>query len=418
VLTIVSLPYPLIISLRYSRAGRGNQFISFMGLSSMLGVALGVAALVTVISVMNGYEVELRKRILGVVAHVSVSGWDGRLDDWQTWRQKLLEVDEVEGAAPYIELQGMLSANGQTSGALIRGVDPALETTVSEFADYMQKLPLTELRDGEFGIVLGVELANILGSTPGDKVTLMLPRLGITPIGAVPRMKRFTVIDIFQAGMREYDSTIALVHINDAARLARMHQQVEGMRLSVTEPLRAPLVTQTIATENRNLAVTDWTRQHRNFFRAVRTEKTMMFLILSLIVAVAAFNIVSALVMLVTDKQGDIAILRTMGARPRGIMALFILQGATIGVIGTVVGTLGGVALATNLDVVVPWIEALLGFDVFPADVYYIAELPSELRLSDVVTIVSISLTLCLLATLYPAWRGARLDPAQALRHE
>jgi len=384
----------------------------------MLGVALGVAALVTVISVMNGYESELRKRILGVVSHVSVSGWNGRLDDWQTWRQTLLAVDEVEGAAPYIELQGMLSANGQTSGALIRGVEPELETTVSEFADYMQTQPLTALKEGEFGIVLGVELAKLLGLAAGDKVTLMLPRVSITPVGAVPRMKRFTVIDIFEAGMREYDSSIALISLGDAARLARTPLQVQGMRLSVVEPLRAPAVTYAIATEHRDLAVTDWTRQHRNFFRAVRTEKTMMFLILSLIVAVAAFNIVSALVMLVTDKQGDIAILRTMGARPRGIMALFILQGATIGVFGTLLGTVGGVALATNLDVVVPWIEKLLGFDVFPADVYYIAELPSELLMSDVATIVGVSLTLCLLATIYPAWRGARLDPAQALRHE
>lgn len=414
----MSLPYPLLISLRYSRAGRGNQFISFMGLSSMLGVALGVAALVTVISVMNGYEVELRKRILGVVAHVSVSGWNGSLDDWQSWRETLLNVDEVDGAAPFIELQGMLSANGQTSGVLIRGIAPALETTVSEFSDYMQTQPLTVLSDGEFGIVLGVELAKTLGVSAGDMVTLLLPRVGISPVGAVPRMKRFTVADIFQAGMREYDSTIALVHLQDAARLARTQEQVQGIRLSVVEPLRAPGVTYQIATEYPELAVTDWTRQHLNFFRAVRTEKTMMFLILTLIVAVAAFNIVSALVMLVTDKQGDIAILRTMGARPRGIMALFVLQGATIGVVGTLLGTLGGIALASNLDVVVPWIEAILGFDVFPADVYYIAELPSELRSADVVTIVAVSLTLCLLATIYPAWRGARLDPAQALRHE
>lgn len=384
----------------------------------MLGVALGVAALVTVISVMNGYEVELRKRILGVVSHVSLSGWNGRLEQWQQWREQLLEVDEVEGAAPFIELQGMLSAKGQTSGAMIRGVEPVLEASVSDFPEYMQSVPLTSLAQGEFGIVLGIELARTLGVGVGDKVALMLPRLGITPVGAIPRMKRFTVIDLFQAGMREYDSSIALINIDDAARLAQMQQAAQGMRLRVTEPLRAPAVTYAVASGYPELAVTDWTRQHQNFFRAVRTEKTMMFLILTLIVAVAAFNIISALVMLVTDKQGDIAILRTMGARPRGIMALFVLQGATIGIVGTLLGTSGGVALATNLDVVVPWIEALLGFDVFPADVYYIAELPSELRLSDVVTIVVVSLTLCLLATSYPAWRGARLDPAQALRHE
>ncbi|MDF1818165.1 MAG: lipoprotein-releasing ABC transporter permease subunit [Immundisolibacteraceae bacterium] len=414
----MSLPYPLLISLRYSRAGRGNQFISFMGLSSMLGVALGVAALVTVISVMNGYEVELRSRILGVVSHVTVSGWDGRLDDWQARRERLMEVEEVNAGAPFIELQGMLSANGRTSGAMIRGIEPALEATVSEFPSYMQNLPLSALAETPFGVVLGVELANTLGVLPGEKVTLMLPKLGISPVGAVPRMKRFTVIDVFQAGMREYDSSIALVNLGDAARLARLDDQVQGLRLSVVEPLRAPAVTQRIATEYPDLAVTDWTRQHRNFFRAVRTEKTMMFLILTLIVAVAAFNIVSALVMLVTDKQSDIAILRTMGARPRGILALFVLQGATIGVIGTLIGTGAGIALATNLDVVVPWIESLLGFDVFPADVYYIADLPSELRSSDVLTIVGVSLSLCLLATLYPAWRGARLDPAQALRHE
>jgi lipoprotein-releasing system permease protein len=415
----VRLPYPLLISLRYSRTGRGNQFISFMGLSSMLGVALGVAALVTVISVMNGYEVELRKRILGVVAHVTVAEWSGTLNDWPEWRKKLLQVNETQAAAPFIELQGMLSANGQSTGALIRGVDPALESQVSDFASYMQNLPLDSLKQGEFDVVLGVELAKTLGVGAGDKVTLLLPRVGITPVGPIPRTKRFTVVDTFLAGMHEYDGSIALVHLGDAATLARLQSsRVHGLRIKVDEPLRAPGVTQVIATTYPDLAVTDWTRQHRNFFRAVRTEKTMMFLILTLIVAVAAFNIVSALVMLVTDKQGDIAILRTMGARPRGIMALFVIQGATIGLVGTAIGALGGVALATNLDLVVPWIEALLGFDVFPADVYYIADLPSDLRLSDLLTIISVSLVLCLLATVYPAWRGARLDPAQALRHE
>ena len=384
----------------------------------MLGVALGVMALITVISVMNGYETELRQRILGVVSHVNVSSWNGTLANWQQQRDQLLQVDEVSGAAPFIELQGMLTAHNRSTGVMVRGIVPDLEGTVSEFPAYMENLPLDVLQPGGFGIVLGRELAASLGVATGDKVTLLLPKVGVTPMGAMPRLKRFTVLDNFTAGMHEYDSTIALIHIADASKLARTGDRVQGIRLRVDEPLRAPLVTQQIAGSSADLAVTDWTRQHRNFFRAVRTEKTMMFLILTLIVAVAAFNIISALVMLVTDKQGDIAILRTMGARPRGIMALFMLQGCTIGVAGTLLGTAAGVALASNLDLVVPWIETLLGIDVFPADVYYIAELPSELRWSDVGTIISVSLSLCLLATLYPAWRGANVDPAQALRHE
>ncbi len=384
----------------------------------MLGVALGVMALITVISVMNGYETELRQRILGVVSHVNVSTWNGTLSNWQRQREELLQVEEVSGAAPFIELQGMLTAHNRSTGVMVRGIEPALEGSVSEFPAYMENSSLDVLQGGGFGIVLGRELAASLGVSIGDKVTLLLPKVGITPVGAMPRLKRFTVLDNFTAGMHEYDSTIALIHLDDAAKLARTGGRIQGIRLRVEEPLRAPLVTQQIAGSNADLAVTDWTRQHRNFFRAVRTEKTMMFLILTLIVAVAAFNIISALVMLVTDKQGDIAILRTMGARPRGIMALFILQGCTIGVAGTLLGTVGGVALASNLDLVVPWIESLLGIDVFPADVYYIAELPSELRWSDVGTIVTVSMSLCLLATLYPAWRGANIDPAQALRHE
>lgn len=414
----MSLPYPLRISLRYSRAGRGNQFIAFMGISSMLGVALGVTALITVISVMNGYETELRQRILGVVSHVTLFGTQGGLHEWSDRRVQISGLDEVNGVAPFIELQGMLSANGRNSAVMARGVEPNLESEVSDFPRYLQSGTLGQLQGGGFSVVLGRELAAQLGVGVGDKVTLLLPQLSVTPIGAMPRLKRFTVVDTFHAGMHEYDSTIALIHIDDAALLVRAGESVQGLRVRVDEPLRAPVVTYEIASRNPDLVVTDWTRQHRNFFQAVRTEKTMMFLILSLIVAVAAFNIVSALVMLVTEKQGDIAILRTMGARRRGIIALFMAQGMTIGLVGTLLGVAGGLALATNLDLVVPWIEALIGIDVFPADIYYIADLPSEVRVADVVAIVIVSVTLCLLATLYPAWRSSRLEPAQALRHE
>ena len=413
------LPYELLIGLRYTHAKRRNHFISFISIVSMAGIALGVMALIVVLSVMNGFQEELRSRILGVASHLEISGPADRLDDWPSVLEQARLNRHVMAGAPYVNAQGMLANGDSVRGAIVRGVLPEMEKGVADFARYMKAGQLSDLRAGEFGIVLGAELARTLGVFPGDKVVLLTPQGNITPAGVMPRMKQFTVVGLFEAGMFEYDSGLALIHLTDAQRLLRLGESVSGLRLKLDDLFRAPFVTQALAQSLEGAYyLSDWTRSHANFFRAVAIEKRMMFLILLLIVAVAAFNIVSTLVMAVTDKQADIAILRTLGARPGSIMQIFVVQGAFIGVLGTALGVVAGVVLAINLETVVPFIERLAGMDLFPADVYYINDLPSKLNWGDVGLIAGISLLISLVATLYPSWRASRIQPAEALRYE
>jgi lipoprotein-releasing system permease protein len=412
-------PYEVFVGLRYTRAKRRNHFISFISLTSMLGIALGVTALITVLSVMNGFEKELRERILGMASHATISALDGRLGDWRGAMATGMLHDEVIGAAPFVRSEVMLSHSGRVSGALLRGVMPEHEPDVSEITANLVTGSLDTLQPGEYGVVLGVELARYLGVWKGDRITVVTPEAGITPAGILPRLKRFTVTGLFEVGMYEYDRNLALVHIDDAGRLLRLDGAVSGVRLKLRDLFLAPQVVREVAGQlGGAFSVRDWTREHANFFRAIQTEKRVMFIILLLIVAVAAFNIVSTLVMTVNDKQADIAILQTLGSTPRSIMAVFIVQGALIGVIGTLLGLAGGIALALNVETLVPAIERLFGIRFLSPDVYYISDLPSDLHWSDVGRIAMMSLLLSLLATLYPAWRASRTQPAEALRYE
>ena len=411
-------PYELLIGLRYTHAKRRNNFISFISFVSMAGIVLGVAALIIVLSVMNGFQQELRTRILGVASHVEVTGAGDALADWRQVAQQVKADPEVVASAPFVMNQGMLALGGNVRGAVIRGILPEEEAQVTDLATHMRLGSLDDLKPGEWGIVHGLELAQALGAGVGDKLMVITPQGNITPAGVLPRMKQFTVTGIFSAGMYEYDSGLALIHLQDAQKLARLGEDVSGLRLRIKDIFRAPWVTRDLAERMPDHFVSDWTTSHANFFRAVAIEKRMMFLILLLIVAVAAFNIVSALVMAVTDKQSDIAILRTLGARPLSIMKIFIIQGAFIGVLGTLAGVSLGVLGALNLETVVPMLEKALGMDLFPADVYYISELPSKLEWADVEIIAGVSLLLSLLATLYPSWRASRLNPAESLRYE
>jgi lipoprotein-releasing system permease protein len=419
----MSLPYELFIGLRYTRAkkrGAGrNRFVSFISMISMLGIALGVAALITVLSVMNGFQKELRTRILGVASHIQVSGSNGELADWPALAATLANDREVLSSAPYVEAQGMLSFDQEVRGVMVRGVLPEHEEKVADFERHMKAGHLADLRPGEFGIILGRDLARALQVMVGEKVTLIAPQGLVTPAAVLPRLKQFRVVGIFEVGMYEYDSSLALIQIEDAQKLYRMEDRVSGLRLRVADLFQAPRIARDLqATLPDDAWVNDWTRAHANFFRAVAIEKNMMFLILLLIVAVAAFNIVSTLVMAVTDRQADIAILRTLGARPGSIMAIFIVQGIVIGCIGLALGVIGGISLALNIDVVVPALEQLLGTQFLAKDVYYITELPSDLHWNDVGVVTTVSFVLTLLATLYPSWRASRVNPAEALRYE
>jgi len=412
-------PLQLYIGLRYTRAKRRNHFISFITLISMLGIALGVMALITVISVMNGFEKELRERILGMTAHATISGRYGNLENWENVAASATEHQKVIGVAPFIRAEGMLSFNQQVNGALIRGVLPSEEPKVSEVGDQMLFGELNYLTPGEFGIILGKDLARTLGVFQGDKVTLIIPQANVTPAGIIPRMRRFTVVGVFEAGMYEYDSTMALIHIQDAQKLFRMPGEVSGVRLKLDDMFEASDVTRELIDEfPGEYFISDWTYQHANFFRAVKIEKITMFVILLLIVGVAAFNLVSTLVMAVVDKEADIAILRTLGATPSTIMGIFVIQGAVIGIIGTLAGTLAGVMIASNIENIIPALEQLFGMKFLAADVYYISELPSDMKWNEVAAISSIAMVLSLVATLYPAWRGSRVQPAEALRYE
>jgi len=413
-------PYELAVGLRYTRARRGsgrNTFISFIALTSMAGIALGVAALIVVLSVMNGFQEELRNRILAVASHIEISGMPTVADDAAVARIALANP-HVKAAAPYVLGQAMLSAADANRGALIRGIDPAREGAVADIGVHMRAGALSDLRPGEFGIVLGGELARALGVRIGDPVVVITPQGTMTPAGTLPRLKSFRVVGVFEVGMYEFDSGLALIDIDDAKKLYRL-DGVSGVRLKLDDLFEAPGVARSLArTLTGDLQIRDWTRSHANFFRAVQIEKRVMFIILTLIIAVAAFNIVSAQVMTVTDKQADIAILRTLGASPASITAIFMIQGALIGAIGTLIGVVVGVLLALNVGTVLPAIERLLNVQFLDKTVYYISELPSDLQRGDVVTIAVIALVLALLATIYPAWRAAKVNPAEALRYE
>ncbi len=413
------MQYELLVGWRYTRAKRRNHFISFISLTSMLGIALGVAALIVVLSVMNGFQKELRVRILGVASHVQITGVNNQLDEWQAVAKEASAHPRVVAAAPFVNAQAMLSSGGGVRGTVVRGIVPQLEDKVADIGAHMVAGSLDALVPGEFRIVLGSELARALGAVTGDKIVLIAPQGLVTPAGILPRLKQFTVAGIFEVGMFEYDSGLALVNLEDAQKLYRMEDRVSGVRLKLDDLFRSREVARDLMTRLRgDIYISDWTRSHANFFRAVQIEKNVMFIILLLIVAVAAFNIVSTLVMAVTDKQPDIAILRTLGASPGGIMKIFIVQGALIGVIGTLIGVAGGVVLALNIDVVVPFLERLFNMQFLSREVYYISELPSDLQRGDVLAITLVSLVLSLVATLYPSWRASRVNPAEALRYE
>ena len=412
-------PLELFIGLRYTHSKRRTHFISFISLTSMLGIALGVTALITVLSVMNGFEKELRDRILGMASHATVTTYAGRLADWPALAQTLEGEPSIQAMAPYVQGESMLSQGKRVSGALIRGVMPEMEGGVSDVVSHINGGDLGKLKDGEYSIILGSELAIALGVGIGDSVTVVSPQVTIGPTGILPRLRRFTVVGIFEVGMFEYDRGVALVHIKDAARLFSLEGSVTGLRLKLEDIYDAPALARKLSVQLQgDYRVEDWTRQHANFFRAVKTEKRVMFIILTLIVAVAAFNIVSTLIMVVTDKRSDIAILRTLGTSPRSIMTIFIIQGVVIGVLGTALGVAGGIGLALNVETIVPAIERLFNVEFLAADVYYISDVPSELHWKDVWVMASVSMSLCLLATLYPAWRAARTHPAEALRYE
>ena len=418
-LTSILQPLSLFIGLRYTRAKRQNHFISFISLASMLGIALGIAALITVMSVMNGFQKEVRSRILGVSAHVQIMGSEGGLDQWQTAREVAMKNPEVIGTAPFVNGQGLLAYSSNVRGTVVRGIIPSDENAVADLGRDMRVGQITSLVAGEYNIILGAELARALGVSVGTKLQLITPQGSVTPAGMVPRLRSFTVSGIFSSGHYEYDSTLALIHMKDAQVLFRLGENVSGVRLKLKNTDQARNVSRQLATTLRTDGyVTDWTKQNETYFRAVEIEKRMMFVILALIIAVAAFNLVSTLVMVVTDKHPDIAILRTLGASPGMIMKIFVVQGAVIGVIGTLIGVAVGIVLALNVDVVVPFIESLAGFKVLSPEVYFLSELPSDLKWNDVWMTAVIALLLSLAATLYPSWQASRVNPAEALRYE
>lgn len=417
----MKLPYEWQIGWRYTRAGKrttGNGFISFIAAASMLGIALGVAALIVVLSVMNGFQKEVRDRMLSVLAHVEIFSPTGSMPDWQLTAKEARRNPAVTGAAPYVEEQALLTRQDAVSGVMLRGVDPALEPQVSDVGRDMKSGSLNALTPGSFGIVLGDALAQNLGVTVGDKVTLVAPQGTITPAGMIPRLKQFTVVGTFESGHYEYDSALAMIDIDDAEAMFRLGAPT-GVRLRLVDMQKAPEVTQQLAHSlSGDLYLRDWTQQNKTWFSAVQIEKRMMFVILTLIIAVAAFNLVSSLVMTVTNKQADIAILRTLGAQPGSIMKIFVVQGILIGFAGTASGVILGCLIAWSIPWLVPMIEHLFGVQFLPPSVYFISELPSELVPIDVVKIGLIAFALSAVATLYPSWRASRVRPAEALRYE
>lgn len=408
-----------LIGLRYTRAKRRNRFVSFISATSIIGITLGVTALIVVISVMNGFQDELRHRILGMTAHATISENGQALQDWRSLAQKVKNEPDVVASAPYVQAEAMLSAPPNVSGAIIRGIEPKYEDAVTDIGKHMVAGSLSDLKPGGFGIVLGQALAQSLGVAVGDKLMLITANVAVTPVGGLLRQRQFTVVGIFKVGMYEYDRGSAFIDLKDAQALFRMGNGVTGLRLKLDNMFRAPWVAHDLNLKLGNpYWTTDWTQANGNFFRAVQTERTVMFIILSLIVAVAAFNIVSTLVMVVTDKRGDIAILRTLGATPGSIMRIFLISGTVIGLIGTLIGVAIGVLIASNVETIVPWIEHLTGTQFMPADVYYISEVPSRLDWNDVWHVGVMAFGLSFLATIYPAWSASRVQPAEALRYE
>jgi lipoprotein-releasing system permease protein len=415
------LPFELRIGWRYTRAGRStrrNGFISFISGVSMLGIALGVAALIIVLSVMNGFQKEVRDRMLSVVSHIEIYSASGALPDPAQTIREARANPEVVGAAPFISMQALLARGEDMKGALVRGIDPALEPQVTDMAGGAQQAVLARLVPGGFGIVLGGELARNMGVQAGDQVTLIAPGGQVTPAGVVPRLKQMTVVGTFESGHYEYDSALVFMHLEDAQRMFRL-EGPSGVRLKLRDLQQARVVGRQLAQQlSGDMLVRDWTQQNRTWFAAVQVEKRMMFIILTLIVAVAAFNLVSTLVMTVTDKRADIAILRTLGASPGSIMGIFVVQGAMVGVIGTAAGLLLGLGVALNIDVIVPALEQALGAHFLPQDIYVISRMPSDPRSADIVPVALISLVLSFVATIYPSWRASQVNPAEALRYE
>ncbi len=416
---ITSRWYEWLVGLRYVRAHGVSRFVSFISGVSMAGIGLGVAVLIVVLSVMNGFETELRERILAMTAHATVSGLDGRLSDWEQARNAALTDPRVLEAAPYLSGEGMLVNGERLSGALVQGIEPELEQAVAAVGNAMQTGQLGQLAKGEYNIILGAALAEHLQVTVGDSVVLVIAQGQVTAAGLMPRMRRFLVSGIFEIGMYESDRHVGYIHMGDAARLYRAGDNVSGLRLKLEDMFQAPQVVREVARSlGGSFFVSDWTREHRNFFRSIQVTKRIMFVILLLIVAVAAFNIVSTLVMVVQDKQADIAIFRTLGSAPASILTVFMIQGLVIGVVGTLGGMLLGVLLALNLETLVNAMEVVLGMDLLAADVYFISDLPARVNWLEVLQICLFALGISLVSTIYPAWKAARTQPAEALRYD
>lgn len=418
----MNLPFELLIGLRYTRAGRRGRrkdgFMSFISTISVSSIALGVMALIIVLSVMNGFQKEVRDRMLSVLSHVEVVHITGSIPDWKALSETILTEKHTVACAPYVAGQGLLNRRGNLRGIALRGIDPTYEPQVSDVAKTLGESTLSTLKAGDFGVILGRDLARLLRVNVGDKVTLIVARGNTTPAGFVPRMKQMTVKGLFQSGHYEFDSTLVFTHIDDAAALFRTGGPT-GIRVKLDDINLAPTVTQHLLMKlPADYYATDWTRQNRTWFAAVQVEKRMMAVILFLIVLVGSFGLVSTLVMTVTEKQSDIAILRTLGASPQSIMTIFVIQGCIVGLIGVLLGTGLGLAISCNLDVIVPAIEHLFGVEFLPREIYFISQMPSDPRASDIVPIAVVSFLASLLATLYPSWRAARTHPAQALRHE
>ena len=410
-------PLELFIGQRYTHSRRRNRFISFISFASMVGLMLGVMVLITVLSIMNGFEKELRDKILGVVAHVTVSGTNGQLADWPVQLDKLKAEKHVVGAAPYVQKQVMLTNGNLMRGVILQGIDPALQDKVSDVNFKMIDGSFSNLKPHEYGIVLGVEVAAGLGVMPGDKVTVIVPQVQVTPAGVIPRIRRFTVVGVYEIGHPEYDGMSGFIELSDASRLFRLGDDVGGIRLKLDDMFAAQSVGQDLKTKGYG-TVTDWSEEHGSLFRAVKTERIVMTLILFLVVCVALFNLVASLMMAVNDKEADIAILRTFGMSGQRIMRIFMVQGSIIGIFGTVVGVGLGVLLSLNISSVMGWLEATFGFKVFSADLFYISEIPSDLRWENVIWITLAALIASVLATIYPAKRASQIQPAESLRYE
>ena len=412
-------PLEFFIGSRYLRAKRRNHFISFISFISVFSLALGITLIITVLSVMNGFQFEIKDRILSMTAHATVLELDGKLRDWQKVEKELADNTEIKGSAPYIQGQGMIVHGKQVTGAMLTGIDPQLEGKVSRIGNHLQESNLEILKPGEFGILLGSDLASYLAVNVGEKITVITPEATVTPAGIIPKFRRFTVVGTYAVGMPQYDRNTAAIHISDAKRLFQLGNAVTGLRLKFEDLFDAQKITYKLRDQlGGTYWVSDWTYHNRNFFRALKMEKTMMFIITIIIVFVAAFNIISMLVMVVTEKQSDIAIMRTLGVSPKSIMGIFIVQGTVIGLVGTLLGALGGILLSSNLESIVRVVEKIRGVKFLSPDVYPISDFPSDIIPSEVVTICIVAFVITVLATIYPAWKAARTQPAEALRYE